>query len=91
MTVRYGCEDITKYLRQEIAVCKMNIEGGEYQLLDYIIETGTIKNIKNLQVQFHLVKGYDSEKCYKLIAKRLGQTHKITWRYPFVWESWKRI
>jgi hypothetical protein len=87
----FWCVDIAEYLQQEIAVCKINIEGGEYQLLDYIIEKGLIIRVKNIQVQFHLVDGADSQKEYELLAKRLSVTHKLTWRYPFVWENWERI
>ena len=31
----------------------MNIEGSEYRLLNDIINTGYINNVKHLQVQFH--------------------------------------
>lgn len=86
----YWCVDIAKFLQSEVALVKINIEGGEYQLIDYIIETGCIRNIKNLQVQFHYVAGADSEKEYQLLAKRLTMTHKLTWRHPFVWENWER-
>lgn len=87
---KYGCVDIVPYLQKEIRLVKINIEGGEYQLLDYIIEKGLIGNIAELQVQFHLIEGADSEKEYNLLAKRLSMTHKLTWRYPFVWENWAR-
>lgn len=89
-TTEYWCVDIAPYLREEIALVKINIEGGEYQLIDYIIESGLMKNIKDLQVQFHFIQGADSEKEYNLLAKRLSFTHKPTWRYPFCWENWTR-
>lgn len=84
------CEDIAKYLQRDVAVCKVNIEGGEYQLIDYIIESGAIANIRNLQVQFHLIEGADAWTAYDLLAKRLSNTHELTWRYEFCWENWKR-
>lgn len=86
----FWCVDIAEYLQQDIAVCKVNIEGGEYQLLKYIIDKGLIKNIDNLQVQFHLIEGKDCEKMYSELAEKLSETHKLTWRYPFCWENWKR-
>lgn len=88
--VKVKCVDIARYLDKEIRLVKINIEGGEYQLLDYIIEKDLIGNIAELQVQFHLIEGADSEKEYYLLAKRLSMTHKLTWRYPFVWENWTR-
>jgi hypothetical protein len=82
----YGCEDINEYLNQEVALCKINIEGAEYELLNYM----NIKNIKYLQVQFHLIDGYNCESLYEQVVKKLSKTHKLSWRYPFVWESWER-
>ncbi len=89
-TTEYWCVDIAPYLQEEIAVLKMNIEGGEYKLLDYIIEKGLMSNVRNLQVQFHLIEGANSKREYELLAKRLSVTHECVWRYPFVWENWKR-
>lgn len=86
----YKCVDIAPFLQREVALCKINIEGSEYDLLEYIIRKGLHKNIKYLQVQFHVVDGLDWEERYKCIAEALSLTHKLTWRYPFVWESWER-
>lgn len=81
----YNCIDINRELRgKQIALLKMNIEGGEYTLLPYMIKGGIIEQIENLQVQFHL--GGD----YEAVEKELTKTHTLTWRYPFVWENWKR-
>jgi len=85
----YKCVDIKPYLQKEIALMKINIEGAEYELLKHIIENGLHKNVKNIQVQFHLVDGIDTEKLYKEISDELTKTHKLTWRYPFVWENWE--
>lgn len=89
--VQKDCYDISEWLQTEVALCKINIEGGEYYLLDYIIETGLIKNIKYLQVQFHLIEGQDCENMYEGLKQRLLLTHKIDWQYPFCWESWSRL
>lgn len=86
----YWCVDILKFLQSEVALCKINIEGGEYQLIQYMIDTGGIKKINNLQVQFHLVDGMDCKKLYANLAKQLSFTHKLTWQTPFVWENWER-
>jgi hypothetical protein len=89
---RYGCVDIAPYLQREIALVKINIEGGEYALLDYIIEKGLMGNITELQVQFHVIDNpdIDYEKVYKWLAEQLSQTHELTWRWPFCWENWRR-
>lgn len=87
---KYKCVDIAPYLVKEVALVKINIEGGEYQLLDYIIQQGLIGNIIDLQVQFHLIEGVDTEILYDELITRLSQTHELSWRYPFCWESWQR-
>ncbi len=72
----------------KIDLMKINIEGGEYDLLDHLIETGWIKNIDNIQVQFHDFFD-EAEGRMKKIQAQLKKTHKITYQYPFVWENWK--
>lgn len=84
------CVDIAPYLDKEIAVLKINIEGAEYELLNYIISKGLHKNIKNIQVQFHLIDGIDYEFLYNQIRDNLSLTHEMTYCYPYVWENWKR-
>jgi len=73
---------------KNIDLMKINIEGGEYELLEYIIETGFIKNIKNIQIQFHNFFP-DAEKRMKNIQGKLAITHKTTYQYEFVWENWE--
>ena len=75
---------------QEIDLLYMNIEGSEYQLLNHIIETGLIQNVKHLQVQFH---NYilNSKLERKKIRKKLRKTHYCVFNFPFIWERWDRI
>lgn len=84
---KYRCVDIAPYLKN-VALLKINIEGGEYGLLWYIIEKGLINEIDNLQVQFHVMEG--SDQMYEELRELLSKTHSLTWRYPFCWENWKR-
>ena len=67
----------------------MNIEGSEYKLLNEIIDSGYIKNINYLQVQFHSFVN-DSKELRRLIRKQLRKTHKCIFNYPFLWESWQK-
>lgn len=85
----FSCVDIAEYMDRDIALCKINIEGMEYELIEYIIKKGLIGNIDQLQVQFHLIDE-ETEKLYEQLANKLSKTHTLTWRYPFVWENWKR-
>lgn len=71
---------------------KMNIEGAEYDLLEYFLDTRLIDCIKNLQVQFHPYGAGDigAELRRTHIRERLLATHDCEWEFPFVWESWRK-
>ena len=71
----------------KIDLMKINIEGGEFDLLDRIIESGLIHNIQSLQIQFHqFVPGAIQRR--KSIRENLAMTHRLTYDYEFVWENW---
>ena len=73
----------------KIDLIKINIEGGEYELLNRVLDTGLIKIIDRVLVQFHdfVLNG---ELKMEGIQRRLSKTHKPTFQYWFVWESWVR-
>lgn len=72
---------------KQIDLMKINIEGGEYELLNRLIEANLIERIKNIQVQFHPITN-NSFTEMKQIQKELSKTHKTTYQYEFVWENW---
>jgi len=74
---------------EKIDLIKINIEGGEYELLDRLIETNMIENIENVQVQFHNISANANQKMERIKSK-LKNTHKPTYMYEFVWENWVR-
>jgi FkbM family methyltransferase len=73
----------------QIRLVKMNIEGAEYDLLDHMINTGSINIVRDLQVQFHQFTPH-AEARRQAIRDRLSQTHYLTYDYEFVWENWRR-
>jgi FkbM family methyltransferase len=73
----------------QIDLMKINIEGGEYELLDRLIETNIVSIIGNLQVQFHQISENSTERM-EGIQERLRETHTPTYQYRFVWENWIR-
>ena len=85
--------DVSDYLLQNkithIDLMKINIEGGEYDLLERLIEIDFIKNIKNLQIQFHNIAP-DSQRRMENIQKALSNTHKLTYQYMWCWENWSK-
>ena len=73
-----------------INLLNINIEGSEYKVLNDLLDTGTIHNIENLQIQFHKnVKNYRKKK--RLLKNSLSKTHHLVWKYDYVWESWKKL
>lgn len=72
---------------QKISLVKINIEGGEYDLLDYILLQGYAKYIKTFLIQFHdFIPNADSRR--ENIRVQLSQTHVESWSYDYIWEVW---
>ncbi len=68
---------------------KINIEGGEYEVLPRLLEAGLISKIDNLQIQFHDLR-QESLAQMNAIQSELKKTHELSWQYKWVWENWKR-
>lgn len=79
---------VSKYNLSKIDLIQINIECEEYPLLLNWIETGFLKNVKYLQVQFHtFCENY--EERYEQIYEGLKKNgFEIKYKYDFVWESW---
>ena len=78
-----------KEVFKSIDLLKLNIEGEEYPLIQYIIDEDMIGKIDNLQVQFHEWVE-DSHEKRKTLHEALSKTHELTYNFEFVWENWKR-
>ena len=74
---------------RRIDLLKVNIEGGEFALLDHLIASGLINDVVHLQVQFHDFFP-DAAPRRDRLRQLLGRTHEVQWNFPFIWESWKR-
>lgn len=72
---------------KSVDLMKINIEGGEYELLPKLFEAGLISRIKNIQIQFHELES-SSEISMNEIRNELLKTHSPTYQYKFVWENW---
>lgn len=74
-----------------VDLVKINIEGGEYDFLEKLIESGLIGIFKNIQVQFHDFIIDNAQQRMNNIQKAISLTHKLTYQYEFVWENWEKI
>jgi FkbM family methyltransferase len=73
---------------ESIDLLKINVEGSEFDILPHLLQTGLIKKVKHLQVQFHSFYP-NSGLLRDSIRHELSLTHDEMWNYPFVWESWR--
>jgi FkbM family methyltransferase len=74
----------------EVDLLEMNIEGAEYDLLEHLIDTGIIRRIRYLLVQFHDCVP-DAARRLAALEQRLRATHEPQYQFPFLWESWRRL
>ena len=74
---------------QNIDLLQINCEGGEYEIIPEIIDTGFISQITNLNLQFHYLAPLNVLR-HKLIRRKLRKTHKLLWSTYFIWERWER-
>jgi FkbM family methyltransferase len=75
----------------KIDLVQINIEGGEYPLMEYMLSNGTINMFNNIQVQFHCVADTDIIRRQNIRKGLENNNFKIKFDYPFVWESWAKI
>lgn len=90
---RVEIRSVVECIRQlginRIDLMKINTEGGEFEVIPAMLDSGDVEKIQYLQVQFHnFVK--DAASRRNAIRTQLAQTHTEMWNYEFVWESWKR-
>jgi FkbM family methyltransferase len=79
--------DVVKEIYGDADLLALNGEGCEYPVLERLIETGKIKDIKNILVQFHIfVPGAENRR--NKIREELNKTHKEMFCYDFCWEAW---
>ncbi len=85
--LRDVAEVLAPLLSHGIDLIKINIEGGEYDLLARMIESEVVRHCRNIQVQFHSrIPGAVERR--KAIQDALSSSHRLTYEYPFVWENW---
>jgi FkbM family methyltransferase len=72
-----------------IDLIKINIEGGEFDLLERLLDTGLIGSIDHVQVQFHRFVPAAATRRQR-IRERLAASHALQYDYDFIWESWSK-
>jgi FkbM family methyltransferase len=73
----------------EIDLLKVNIEGGEYDLFDRLIDAGWLERTRLVLIQFHEWHPH-AYKRRRRIRRALRAQHEEVWNYSWVWELWRR-
>ena len=73
-----------------VQLMKINIEGGEFPLLERMIETGLTDQVDTFLIQFHEWHPGAYRRRRK-IQRELARTHRAVWDYHFIWEKWERL
>jgi FkbM family methyltransferase len=73
---------------ESVDLLKVNIEGGEYDVLDRLAATGWLGRTRYVSVQFHEwhPKSYARRRANR---RALRRDHEEQWSYPWVWELWR--
>jgi FkbM family methyltransferase len=74
---------------EQIDVCLLNIEGGEFVLLPYMIGMGMMPKIKYFWCQWHLFVQTAAEKWLRL-RQMLDVTHEMIWDCGSTAQAWRR-
>jgi FkbM family methyltransferase len=82
-------EFLEEHQIEKVDLIKINIEGGEYDLLESLIEQKKITCFENIQVQFHDFVIPDAKERMDNIQRALSETHFLTYQFEFVWENWQ--
>lgn len=92
-SVEVSLIDIGQFISENkinrIDLIKINIEGGEYELLNKMISSGIVNICNNIQIQFHHWVPNAIELREEII-NLLQITHYPTYQYPFTFENWRR-
>lgn len=77
---------------EEVDLLKVNIEGGEFPLLERMLERNLIARCNKIIVQFHkhLLPTRQAIQWREKLVNQIERTHAPIFSYPFVWEGWSR-
>lgn len=76
----------------DVDLLTMNCEGCEFEALEMLLSTNLVEHFKNIQFATHsTIPGIQKPlERYCAIQQLLSRTHRPTYQYKFIWESWRR-
>ena len=81
--------DRVRAAHRDVACLKLNIEGGEYEVLERLAGCGALASCRSILVQFHAQPEGWEDRLHRARSE-LGIAHRCAWRFPMVWELWER-
>lgn len=83
--------DINEVLEKfsHVDLLKINIEGGEYEILERMCNTNTINKVQHLQIQFHNFVD-NAQSKYDNIFNQLSNTHDCDFDSMWRWSFWSK-
>lgn len=91
-TVEVAIRDVVGVLEEldldHLDVLKVNIEGGEYDLLDRLAAAGWLGRIDHVLVQFHEWIPHSYRRRHRN-RSCLSETHEEIWGWSWIWEYWR--
>lgn len=83
-------DELNDVIQEEfIDLFQINCEGGEYQILPRMIESGLTDRIYALNIQYHFMNARNIAKR-RQINRKLSRTHNLIWSVLFIWERWEK-
>jgi len=73
---------------KSIDLIQINIEGAEYDLLDFAISKNCLKNIQKMLIQFHTNINDCENRRIKIQSNLEKLGFSKLFDYPFIWEGW---
>ena len=88
-TVRAKQVDAAALIKAErpIGLLKLNIEGGEFDVLERLAAAGLLASIRSVLIQFHQLVP-ECEARRERVRATLAATHREVFNYSWVWERW---
>lgn len=84
-----AADDFLKKLPIKPTVIEINIEGGEYLVMQNLFKSNLVEQVRTFLVQFHKY-AYRDEIMRGEIREKLSATHAEIYCYEWVWERWDR-
>jgi FkbM family methyltransferase len=75
---------------EAVDVLKINIEGGEFPLLERMLECNLLARCNKIMVQFHkyVLPTRQAIRWREKLVTEIERTHAPIFSFPFLWEGW---